>query len=967
MSNSKENNSFHRKIIENSIKTAEKILKDPYFSVYIDIADDDGNTPLHLTVRDKEIDFTRLLFNINSRNKAGMTPLHMYVYNQNLRFVHFFKRIEADINAIDNAGNTALHLAVISGNLTIVKYLLVNTKADINAIDNAGNTALHLAVRSENVRVVKYLLDEGAYRNAVNYNDNTPLHLAVSCGDIKLLKLLAELPALDMRNNNGETALHLAVRSENVRVVKYLLDKGAYIFDKNKNYKTVLDLAIISSNIEVLESLLANGGGINVRDEDVKTALELLLIKDNIKIILLLCARNPDLYLKKDSQIFNIISSLKDNQHIEIKRLIKLLSITRESFDPEAKSFRDYEDYKAKIIKEIEEYLKEFLSDPEKKAFQFREMERYILFFLLKQYDIDVKDFAGKVFKLFREVEQKYFREVFKKATDIGDDEVRAKQYVDAIRGMLDPRYYAKIKHIPITEYSVAYAKNPEEFNNNIDNEFQNFLKENPQSISIPEISIFIEEYKRLITEYYKIIKLYNNIRKTGDVLLNEEAAEKSLTEIDGLVEKYQKELLQLDLKFEAYLNTNKSIASNNINTTFKKLLENFRSRSSTSFSLERMRCQLLNPEYNVLEHYVPVTWKEDVDVFESNRKEFSSFFGNILNNDEVGIYSYSGSIYGICSSSWRTDAALVAGVQFENGILDTVRQDKKIKMLKDLELSLKNKIGMNDQKAILERQGNYFSYDDLRKFSLDCDSKECMETLAELDVSFTLIKECLNIYKGNPALAIELTRIIFNPKITPPWGACMSSIVYKYVINFDSYFSVNLSGYRYCKEQEIVPAVANERALGVAIVLSCFRSQMFLLEGEEYRENYVKPFVSIPDPIPDSPECKAIRDFIKKLELELESAKESAKELAKKSAKKSDIELAEQLVQQLAQQLADLKTIWGKHRIDYLSKDAPGSSAVLAADSPSNVSSQNDLTVPTMVTVPLSVSTKTLTALDLG
>ncbi len=787
-------------------------------------------------------------------------------------------------------------------------------------------------------------------------------------------------------SESGNNILHMAVLGTVKLSELEELYKGTLLDClrvKNNLGLTPLDMALRINNLEALEFFLNKVGNINTVDEYGKKILELLEIKDGI--IILLCASNPDLYLEKYSQFPETLSSLKDNQHIEIKRLIKLLSITRESFDPEAKSFRDYEDYKAKIIKEIEEYLKEFLSDPEKKAFQFREMERYILFFLLKQYDIDVKDFAGKVFKLFREVEQKYFREVFKKAVDIGDDKAKAEQYVDAISRMLDPRYYKVIKDIPISEYSVAWAKNPEEFNKNIDRELREFLENlfkilNQETANNPVIAI----HQELIENYNKIIESYNLFIKYKYILFNE-AIEEHKREINTLIEEQERKLDELKEEFNKYCNDSSNfknknakfdtelypfykggkyrvllrkinklegntiifvrardsadnlaqkLSSNGIialefhgglslnerkrvitqfkngesriivstdiednffdtinianiinydlpsssrnysrrasritkdatkgrvislingkskreqnkfdelicsvhnnknslkdddpherakiaKTSFEKLFSALKDKLSTSLNLARMISELLNPEYNIVEYHLPVTGLEDRNVFHRDREEFSSHFGNIIRSNEVPTYSYSGSTYGVCSSSWQTDAAFVAGVKFENGICDPEKKLTK-------------------------------------------------------NISFICVQDCIKIYKRNPSLAIKLTEAIFNTKITPPWGACMHSIILKDFCASDvangemttdsTYYS------RLNKEQEIIPEVAKEKALGVALVLSCLRPRIFLLDIEEYRKSYLEPFTSIPDPSHDSPEYKAISDFIKELKPE--------------------------------------------------------------------------------------------------
>ncbi|XXG72594.1 hypothetical protein AAC387_Pa07g1657 [Persea americana] len=114
------------------------------------IADNDGNLPLHIIVKDG-LQFP-MVKDILSSNACA-----------------------AEI--LDRKGRNALHVAVMNGNLSMLKFLLEfpELKVLINEPDSDGNTPLHLAVKIHSFRMVRVLLKNEASGRITNKLGLTPL------------------------------------------------------------------------------------------------------------------------------------------------------------------------------------------------------------------------------------------------------------------------------------------------------------------------------------------------------------------------------------------------------------------------------------------------------------------------------------------------------------------------------------------------------------------------------------------------------------------------------------------------------------------------------------------------------------------------------------------------------------------------------------------------------------------------
>ncbi|WP_457634147.1 ankyrin repeat domain-containing protein [Oceanithermus desulfurans] len=291
----------------------------------LDLADDEGRTPLHLAARyadaaalrvllehwrDRGMDMDplddegltplltaaayrsdgeglRLLVSFGAdlehRNDVGETPLHLAArVNPELEAMRALIELGADREAEDDDGWTPLLSAASSGRADKIALLLaLGVRVDPRATD--GASALHLAASSApDDEAVRQLLQAGL---APDLSDDgwTPLHAAAAFNRSEgvtdvLAALLGAGASLDVRNAIGETPLHVAARmgERPEAVAAFLLSRGADVAAVDDDGWTPLHGAATAGNAGVARMLVVAGAEVDARDHRSFTPLLLL-------------------------------------------------------------------------------------------------------------------------------------------------------------------------------------------------------------------------------------------------------------------------------------------------------------------------------------------------------------------------------------------------------------------------------------------------------------------------------------------------------------------------------------------------------------------------------------------------------------------------------------------------------------------------------------------------------------------
>lgn len=128
---------------------------------------------------------------VNSRDEAGLTPLHLAASTGNLPALKALLFAKADLRAVDKSGGTPLHWAAARGREDAVKALL-GARAAVAAADGEGQTPLLVAVAGGHGGIVRLLLDAGADPNAANRRGQNALAYAESFHRSEIARTLRE-------------------------------------------------------------------------------------------------------------------------------------------------------------------------------------------------------------------------------------------------------------------------------------------------------------------------------------------------------------------------------------------------------------------------------------------------------------------------------------------------------------------------------------------------------------------------------------------------------------------------------------------------------------------------------------------------------------------------------------------------------------------------------------------------------
>ncbi|WP_333023368.1 ankyrin repeat domain-containing protein [Wolbachia endosymbiont of Pentidionis agamae] len=287
--------------------------------------DDENRIPLHYAVLYGYKKIVKLFINqitINSKDRAGFTPLHFAAFCDDTELMRLLIENGAEVNEKDfQEHRTPLHLAAISCNSCRNIKILLEKGAEIELQDVNLNTPLFLAVKNNKMKVIEYLIKSGSNIEMRDSEGNTVLFFI---DQVKVAKLIINryrknkdklMNFISLINKHGLDALDYAVYHNNKNVAKFLKAKTGNIKPDR------LSQAIYTGNLEAVKLLLELGADVNSMDEDRNNPLHIAagagymqIVKFFLKVISSINNRNLSGYTPLHFAI--------QNNHFDITKIL---------------------------------------------------------------------------------------------------------------------------------------------------------------------------------------------------------------------------------------------------------------------------------------------------------------------------------------------------------------------------------------------------------------------------------------------------------------------------------------------------------------------------------------------------------------------------------------------------------------------------------------------------------------------
>lgn len=268
-----------------------------------------GYTAFHITSRYCIDCIAKLLVlcgaNVNIKNAAGFTPLHIAIKNHNGLITELlFSALGQDtINPIDNDGISLLHSYCMDNYTSNSFKKILQEKNEVNISikpDSAlwpGYTPLHVAVHFKCLSSIKLLLQHRANFNVKDVNDVSPFQLAIHKKVINnnFIYYIQEIIKENLKTDEyslQKLEYFCACMSSNLDSIKLFLSSGFGIntamppeYGINLYGYTALHFAVELGSTEMIDFLLAKGADLCAQDINQMTPIHLAVYKKDYSIV----------------------------------------------------------------------------------------------------------------------------------------------------------------------------------------------------------------------------------------------------------------------------------------------------------------------------------------------------------------------------------------------------------------------------------------------------------------------------------------------------------------------------------------------------------------------------------------------------------------------------------------------------------------------------------------------------------
>lgn len=292
----------------------------------LSVKNNDGESPLFLSlklstiVNDYPLVPSYLIYSgkapLDETDSSGNTPLMITILNKNIILSKQLIYKGVNLNFKSNVGKVAIQMALETKNEEIAD-LLIDKKADLSILDDKKNSLLHLAIENKLINLSLKLVPllKGTLGNVNKYN-KSPFYLAVEQQQISVLQALLSQgqDQIDVEQIASiESPLHLALMLHNIEISQLLIDQIKNPNLKNKNGFPLLFYSLIYENYEIAEKLVLKNADLIFKDTEGNSYLHIAVEKKLHNLIKLLLDRNISIDALNSSNLSPLFYAIQNS------------------------------------------------------------------------------------------------------------------------------------------------------------------------------------------------------------------------------------------------------------------------------------------------------------------------------------------------------------------------------------------------------------------------------------------------------------------------------------------------------------------------------------------------------------------------------------------------------------------------------------------------------------------------------
>lgn len=243
----------------------------------VDKIDDDGWSPLHQAVEERDVSMVELLMkqgaDLLKKDAFGYTPLLKAAFIGHDRLIEALASSGIGLDQVTREGESIMHLLAYN-HLPDRLVWAVQKGISINALDLRGNTPLHVAVGHQEA-VAEKIMMLGADMKALDRYHMTPFLWMLTGSKtqlaLKSLKFFKEPKDLLKINMRGQSFLHLAAQNPAMEsplplIQSLIIDYGLDPNHQDDEGLTVLHLAAQNNDLELAKFLVSTGANMDLKE-----------------------------------------------------------------------------------------------------------------------------------------------------------------------------------------------------------------------------------------------------------------------------------------------------------------------------------------------------------------------------------------------------------------------------------------------------------------------------------------------------------------------------------------------------------------------------------------------------------------------------------------------------------------------------------------------------------------------------